>query len=353
MHKRIIDCIKMLSIGLLLMPTVVLANSAELDNAVKAYYAGRPARAVELIKPLAQTGDIAAQVLLGNILYSLSRAEHIKATDEAIDWYEKAAVQGSAEANNALGVIYYNQWIASRQEQDAVLAIVYYEKAIGLGARVVREPLIKLKKLSGVSADKAIMMAKELAEKKKLAQLPGSKAESPSIIPRPIVETDVPAVIEIPPEPAIETPEPAVEMPRIIEEDPAQPIEEPVLITETSESGEAAVLVRERPLLILRLAEIAQECGNYTRAGFDVYADAIKGAVATGNASVRKIDRGLLRLEMKQAGVKVKLNLKDVPESLLANLSAGDKFLVQGIILQSQLAESECTIHLQYSPQTS
>jgi hypothetical protein len=44
-----------------------------MDEAVKRYYAGFPEEAISMIKPLALSGNVDAQYLLGNILYSLSK----------------------------------------------------------------------------------------------------------------------------------------------------------------------------------------------------------------------------------------------------------------------------------------
>ena len=42
------------------------------DDAIKRYYAGYPAEAIEMLRPIASAGDAGAQYLLGNILYTLS-----------------------------------------------------------------------------------------------------------------------------------------------------------------------------------------------------------------------------------------------------------------------------------------
>ncbi len=350
MNKRIINLSKILIALFLVAPMAIMANSAELDIAVKAYYGGRPAEAVELIKPLAQAGDISAQYLLGNILYSLSQTRQVNLGDEAVEWYTKAAMQGSAEANNALGNIYYNRWIDSRQQKDAALAISFYEKAIGLGTKVKQEPLTKLKRLSGVSPEKAVYLAKKIAEAAKQSPITAGKPESGIAITKPIVEMDVPAVAGVNVSDA-EKPKTTTEAPELLSEDSKPEVDITKLVADASNSDtEKVVLQGERPLMVLNLEEIAHECGNYTPVGFGIYADTIEGAMVIGKAKVRKIDPGILRLVLKKREVSVQLSLKDTPQKLIKGLQTGDDFVVRGTILQSQLVETECTIHMQYNP---
>jgi len=109
------------------------AGSVDLDEAVKKYYAGHPLEAVEMIKPRALSGDVEAQYLLGNIIYGLSKDERFSSVGDPLRWYKMAAEQGSAEANNSIGIVYYNKWIQSRKTKDADNAIVYFQKAVDLG----------------------------------------------------------------------------------------------------------------------------------------------------------------------------------------------------------------------------
>ena len=51
----------------------VAADTKTIDEAVKRYYAGFPDEAISMMKPLALSGDVNAQYLLGNILYGLSK----------------------------------------------------------------------------------------------------------------------------------------------------------------------------------------------------------------------------------------------------------------------------------------
>jgi TPR repeat protein len=76
------------------------------EDAAAAYKKGDYATALELIRPLAEEGNIAAQFNLG-IMYQFSHG--VAADNEAaVSWYRKAAEQGLAEAQYNLGVMYAN-----------------------------------------------------------------------------------------------------------------------------------------------------------------------------------------------------------------------------------------------------
>jgi len=72
MLRYVIIPLKWLVLLYLVTSNTVASNASELDKAVKIYYAGYPDQAISLIQPLAFSGDVDAQFLLGNILYSLS-----------------------------------------------------------------------------------------------------------------------------------------------------------------------------------------------------------------------------------------------------------------------------------------
>ncbi len=128
----------------LLFANGVDAGSAELDRAIEKYYAGYPEQAIDMIKPLATSGDVDAQLLLGNILYGLSGSSRISAAENPARWYRMAARQDSAQANYALGAIHNNNWLKSRKREDADLAQRYFQKAVDLGYTRARAPLNKL-----------------------------------------------------------------------------------------------------------------------------------------------------------------------------------------------------------------
>ena len=106
--------IKQLGFGVLLVllfsPALLHAGSAELNEAVKQYYAGNPEQALGLLEPIALDGDVEAQYLMGNILYSLSNSGKYQDLGDPVKWYQMAADQGVADASYAIGVIYYNNW---------------------------------------------------------------------------------------------------------------------------------------------------------------------------------------------------------------------------------------------------
>ena len=139
----------------LMFSNIAAANTSELDKAVKIYYAGYPTKAIGLIEPLARSGDVDAQYLLGNILYSLSKTNRFSEIDDPIVWYEMAAAQQSSGANYALGVIYHDKWTESQLQEDITMAVSYYEKAIQLGYEDAQIALSKLRPLGKTSTNKS------------------------------------------------------------------------------------------------------------------------------------------------------------------------------------------------------
>jgi len=125
------------TLGIILLQIAAIsssfAGSIDMDKAVKKYYAGYPLQAVEMLKPMAMSGDVDAQYLLGNIIYGLSTDSRFSDLGDPVKWYRMAAGQGSPQANYAIGIVYYNNWIQSRKAIDADNAIVSFQKAIDLG----------------------------------------------------------------------------------------------------------------------------------------------------------------------------------------------------------------------------
>jgi hypothetical protein len=143
---RFHTCISSLLAALLLMIFVnlVSATPADIDAAVKNYSAGHPDRAIAILKPLAASGDSEAQYLLGNIIYGLAGSSNAARVEDAIAWYELAAAQDSAEANYALGVIYANRWMNSKDPRDSALAEAYYQRSADLGYEPALGPLMSI-----------------------------------------------------------------------------------------------------------------------------------------------------------------------------------------------------------------
>lgn len=120
------------------------AASPQLDQALEKYYAGYPAEAVTMLEPLALSGDIDAQYLLGNLLYTLGQAGQSELQGDPLKWYRLAAQQGSARAAYALGAIYNNRWLESHSDDDLNQALSYYRKAGELGDKQARVALDRL-----------------------------------------------------------------------------------------------------------------------------------------------------------------------------------------------------------------
>jgi TPR repeat protein len=76
------------------------------EDAAAAYKKGNYATALELTRPLAEEGNVAAQFNLG-VMYQLSHGVP-QDNEAAVSWYRKAAEQGLAEAQYNLGVMYAN-----------------------------------------------------------------------------------------------------------------------------------------------------------------------------------------------------------------------------------------------------
>ena len=139
--RKIASCSTLL---LLLFSNLLFAASAEIDQAVKKYNAGHPDQAISILKPLATSGDSDAQYLLGNIIYGLAKTSNLAHTEDAVTWYKLAAAQDSPEASYALGVIYANRWLKSKDPQHAGLAEAWYQKAADLGYAQALGPLMKI-----------------------------------------------------------------------------------------------------------------------------------------------------------------------------------------------------------------
>ena len=127
-----------------LVSTAASAAASILDTAIEHYYAGYPGKAVGLLAPIAEAGDVDAQYLLGNMLYTLSNSNPELELGDPVKWYRLAAAQDSADANYALGAIFNNRWLEYRSEADALLADSYYRRAQALGNPAAAPALAKL-----------------------------------------------------------------------------------------------------------------------------------------------------------------------------------------------------------------
>ena len=91
---------------ILMFSVVAPATAGPLEDAVAATHKGDYAAAHEFLRPLADNGDIRAQLNLGQ-LYANGWGVRRDYT-EAVAWYRKAADQGLATAQYNLGVAYAN-----------------------------------------------------------------------------------------------------------------------------------------------------------------------------------------------------------------------------------------------------
>jgi uncharacterized protein len=92
----------------------VLAGPFEDSNS--AYQRGDPTTAMELLVPLAEQGDVRAQMSLGTMSYSATPPNY----EEAAKWFRLAAEQGDVVAERYLGAMYANGQGIARDDREAV-----------------------------------------------------------------------------------------------------------------------------------------------------------------------------------------------------------------------------------------
>jgi hypothetical protein len=122
--------------GFLLCTTVAAPVMAQdFDKGVAAYQAGDYETALREWRPLAEQGNVSAQINIG-LLYTL--AESVQDYAEAAEWYRLAAVQDYAEAQNNLGVLLNN---GNGVIQDYAEAVMWYRKAAVQGNALAQSNL--------------------------------------------------------------------------------------------------------------------------------------------------------------------------------------------------------------------
>ena len=316
---------------ILLASNTLAAGSAVLDNAIQIYYSGLPRQAINLIKPLALSGDVDAQYLLGNILYSLSTTSQQDNSEDPVEWYKMAAVQHSPGANYALGVIYHNRWGKSKRKADSTIAIFYYERAVELGVEEAQAHLSSLK-LKSAAINESNPVSKSSSSAAQARQATQTPVENGA------VESGTTSLT------TITKPVPA--------EASDQEADLVSLANTTSQlppgdSGQASITVG--------LAEIANQCKNYTQVGFNFYAESIKGALVTGNALIEtiqpdpsKANAHLVKLSHQKFDIEILLSLQGVPNNIAAGLKPGRDFGITGIVGLSQKEGSSCDLMLTY-----
>lgn len=120
---------KLLLIIVCLLAFNPLANAmtSDVTYAYSLYQDGEIERASDLLKPLADMGDVHAAYVMG--LISLDSYSSVDGTSNSVSWFVKASQGGLAQANIALGNIYHNQWVKSRVFKEYQLSRFYYRKA--------------------------------------------------------------------------------------------------------------------------------------------------------------------------------------------------------------------------------
>jgi len=104
------------------------AWAANYEEGKKAYLDKDYARALEILKPLAENGDSQAQVTLG-IMYDFGHGV-AKDPAKAIEWYIKAAEQGIPVVQHDVGVKYFQ---GQGVEQDYLKAAYWWEQSANAG----------------------------------------------------------------------------------------------------------------------------------------------------------------------------------------------------------------------------
>jgi len=105
----------------------------------------------------------------------------------------------------------------------------------------------------------------------------------------------------------------------------------------------------------VNLTDVAYQCRNYTRTGFNYYAESIQGAFIEGTAVIDTIGptsstsaTRLLRLTNKEFDAVITLTLQGVPKEVAKGLKRGGDFRVTGIVGHSQMIGSNCDLSLTY-----
>ena len=93
------------------------AEGGPLEDGIAAYHEKAYAKAAELWRPLAETGNAAAQCRLGSLYMEGNGVEHNDAT--AFMWFQRAANQGDATAQYNVGASYAGGTGVQKSDVDA------------------------------------------------------------------------------------------------------------------------------------------------------------------------------------------------------------------------------------------
>jgi len=317
----------------------VAADTKEIDEAVKKYYAGFPDEAISMLKPVALSGDVDAQYLLGNILYSLSKTGKFGEIDDPVKWCKMAAAQKTIGANYALGVIFHDKWRKSRNKQEAANAIIYYQKAIESGYKKAQASLNRIKSRSGISQQQAAALLKQQGT----ASIPAAEVQLPEKEIAGLESGETQAAADN----SMAKDNTAIESESIVE--PNTDVDDSKQITQTVDKPDDEVT------MTVTLADIANQCQNYTEAGFNLYAETIEDALFSGKASLVAIkpdssQAGIysVKLANNQFGIVVFLDLHDVPKEVAESFEKVIKYEVTGAVVDSKVVGSNCSVNLIY-----
>lgn len=108
----------LLFVGALVAGVYGQALAGAFEDATAAYKRGDYAKAVDLIRPLAEKGDVRAQFNLATIYYNGQAGR--EDLPEAAKWFRMAADQGDKEAQRYLGFMYANGRGVARDDREAV-----------------------------------------------------------------------------------------------------------------------------------------------------------------------------------------------------------------------------------------
>ena len=117
-----------LMIAGLLLGSGGAASAGPIEDAAAAYQRGDYATTLTLLRPLAEKGDVLAQLNLAGMYANGQGVEQSPA--EAAKWLRMAAGQKSASAQNALGTMYYG---GQGVEQDLAQAAQWFRMAAAQG----------------------------------------------------------------------------------------------------------------------------------------------------------------------------------------------------------------------------
>ena len=118
---------KPLGLCLLFFPSMALADP--LEAGLGALERGHYGTALRALRPLANQGDISAQVILGNLYEKGLGIKQDNST--ALSWYEKAAEQNSKEGQYNAGLMYFN---GSGVEVNREASYQWFSKAAEAGS---------------------------------------------------------------------------------------------------------------------------------------------------------------------------------------------------------------------------